>query len=47
MVLGSAFIEDISDWITISFLKVLMVVKITNIIFAYKNFMRRRKLKKK
>ncbi len=47
LILGSAFIENISYWITLSFLKILMVVKITNIIFAYKEFMRKRKIKKK
>ena len=47
MILGSAFIENISQWITISFLKILMVCKITKIIFSYKDIMRKRKLKKK
>lgn len=41
----SALTQDISRWITVSFLKMVMVVRITNIVTAYKELRRSMKLK--
>jgi hypothetical protein len=46
-IFACAFIENISYWITLSFLKIIMVVRITNILMAYKEWNRARKNKKK
>jgi hypothetical protein len=44
-IIGSAIIEIISYWILFSFLKILMVLKITSLIQAYKEWRRRMKYK--
>ena len=46
-ILGSAVIQDVSLWITLSFLKVLMLVKITDVIMSVKEKRREWKIKKK
>ena len=46
-IIGSAVVSDISNWITLSFLKIVMVVKVTDIIMEFKAWNRKRKLVKK
>ena len=41
-IIGSAIINNISNWITLSFLKIVMVVKVTDIIMDFKVWNRKR-----
>lgn len=43
-IVASAIITSISLWITLSFLKILMVLKVTKIILTYKEFRWSRKM---
>ena len=47
LIVGSAFAFYITYWMTLAFSKLIMVVRITDVVMAYKNWMRVRKYRKK
>lgn len=47
LILGAAFAMNISQWNGLAFSKMIMVVRITDVVISYKDWVRSRKYKKK